>query len=188
MTRVEALAAELRRYRAADELEMAHHRGVLELLGAGEPSFLRGSFEPGHITASLFIVDANWRLLLHRHKRLGRWLQMGGHVEPGETTLEAALREGSEESGLADLEIVGGVIDVDVHAIPAGKGEPDHRHFDVRYVARTRTPETITIDPAESEALAWFHLADAESAMNEAASTRVIRKIGMLRGERTLNV
>ena len=63
---------------------------------------------------------------------LGRWLQMGGHVEEGESPSAAALREGAEESGLTDLALLrDGIFDVDVHAIPAAKGEPDHFHFDM---------------------------------------------------------
>jgi 8-oxo-dGTP pyrophosphatase MutT (NUDIX family) len=179
MLRHESLLAELREYEPADELEARHRAAIAELLSsAGEAAFTRGHFGPGHITASCYIVDAERELLLlHHHRRLDRWLQMGGHVEPGESAGHAALREGSEESGLRDLTLIGGICDVDVHAIPAGKGEPDHHHFDVRYLARTRTPARITRDETESNALAWVPLAEAESRMNEAAASRVIRKI-----------
>lgn len=101
----------------------------------------------------------------------------GCHVEAGEHPADAALREGAEESGLDDLELFPGILDLDVHGIPAGKGEPDHLHFDVRYLARTRNPEGITIDADESNDLAWVPLADAVSLMNEEASSRVVRKI-----------
>ena len=109
---------------------------------------------------------------------------MGGHVEGGEDPREAALREGREESGLTDLELLRDVVvDLDVHAIPAGRGEPDHYHFDVRYVARTRAPQAIAIDEAESNDLAWIPLERAELLMNEAASSRVIRKLEHLLNE-----
>lgn len=178
------LLDELRDYEPFDELEARHHREIVNLLTAGGDSFSRGHFQPGHITASLFIVDESMeRLLLHHHRRLNRWLQMGGHVEGDENPAEAALREGREESGLSDLElVVDGIFDLDVHRIPAAKGEPEHRHFDVRYVARTRTPEAIAIDCNESNALAWVPLSEAEARMNEAASSRVIAKIGAMLG------
>ena len=64
-----------------------------------------------------------------------------------------------------------------VHVIPAAKGEPEHRHFDVRYVARTATPDAVVIDRAESNDVAWVPLERAEALMNEAASSRVIQKI-----------
>jgi 8-oxo-dGTP pyrophosphatase MutT (NUDIX family) len=140
----------------------------------------RQQFEPGHLTASCFIIDSDGRLLLHHHRRLNRWLQMGGHLEEGEQPVDAALREGMEESGLRDLQIVGGIADLDIHVIPAGRGEPEHRHFDVRYIARTRSPEAIVIDAQESNELMWVDLDRAAALMEGEESQRVIRKIRRL--------
>lgn len=159
-------------------MEAEHHAALLALLERGEDVFTRGHFEPGHVTASCYVIDAEGRLLLHRHRRLGRWLQMGGHLEAGESPSDAALREAAEESGLEHLEfVVDRIFDIDVHGIPAAKGEPDHRHFDVRYLARTATPERIAMDAAESEDLAWADLDRAAVLLNEEAGWRVIRKI-----------
>lgn len=182
MERKSELLEELRLYRAADAAEAHHHRAVLDLLSYGVEPFSRTQYVPGHVTGSAFIVDPSTkRLLLHHHKRLDRWLQMGGHLEPGESVLQAALREGSEESGLRDLQMMSdGVFDIDVHDIPAAKGEPDHLHFDIRYVVRTSQPESIMIDRAESNELAWVDLDRAVSLMNEAASTRAVMKIRKL--------
>jgi 8-oxo-dGTP pyrophosphatase MutT (NUDIX family) len=171
------LLEQLIRYQPADETERRHHLEMIELVRTSRAPFARSSFGPGHITASLFIVDGAGRLLLHHHRRLGRWLQMGGHLEPGETPLEAALREGAEESGLRDLEATPQIFDLDVHPIPAGKGEPDHHHYDVRYLARTRSPGSVTIDAAESIDLRWVTLSDAVTLMAAAESRRVIDKI-----------
>jgi 8-oxo-dGTP pyrophosphatase MutT (NUDIX family) len=171
------LLAQLERYRPADALEARHQAAIVELVAGAEDAFARTHFAPGHITASCFIVDGD-KLLLHHHRRLNRWLQMGGHVEADEDPASAALREGAEESGLNDLAFaLDGIFDLDVHVIPAAKGEPEHRHFDVRYVARTATPHAVAIDRNESNELAWVPLADAVAMMNEAASSRVIQKI-----------
>jgi 8-oxo-dGTP pyrophosphatase MutT (NUDIX family) len=186
MTRRAHLVEELRSYTPADALEAQHHRAIEKLLsGDGDP-FSRNHFAPGHITASCFIVHPHGTsVLLHHHRRLGRWLQMGGHVEEGETPAQTALREGAEESGLDDLAFVSErVFDLDVHPIPAGKGEPDHHHFDIRFVARTERPDAIAIDRNESNDLAWVPLARAVALMNEEASTRAIRKIEWLMRER----
>lgn len=176
------LVEELRAYRAADAREGQHQRDVLDLLSYGVEPLSRNQFVPGHVTASCFIVDpASKRLLLHHHRRLDRWLQMGGHIENGETARAAALREGSEESGLSDLElVVPGVFDIDVHSIPAGNEEPEHAHFDVRYIARTMRPESIKLTEAESNELAWVDLDRAVSLMSEEASRRAIMKIRKL--------
>jgi 8-oxo-dGTP pyrophosphatase MutT (NUDIX family) len=181
MTRAESLLRELRRYEPFDAVERQHCRDLIALLGTGDVGFSRDAFDPGHVTASCFVIDpTGGRVLLHRHKRLGRWLQMGGHVEDDEPLIAAALREAAEESGLDDLEMLPGIVDVDVHRIPAGKGEPEHRHFDVRFVARTHEPGAITMDRSESDALAWFPLEEAFAAMNEDASRRVLDKIALL--------
>ena len=177
--RGDSLLRELHAYAPADALEETHHRAMIELLANGEDAFSRDAFAPGHITAGCFIVDpAGDRLLLLHHRRLDRWLQMGGHVERDETPLAAALREAEEESGLDDLKlVVDAIFDVDVHAIPAAKGEPDHSHYDVRYLARTTHPAAIAFDPNESNDLAWVPLERAVALMNEEASARAIRKI-----------
>lgn len=173
------LLEELRQYQPADSLERQHRQALLDLLSYGTAPLSRHSFVPGHVTASCFILATGPpRVLLHHHRRLGRWLQMGGHVEPGESVVEAALREGREESGLSDLTLLSdGFIDLDVHDIPAGRGEPDHAHFDVRYAALAEHPEAILLDRAESTDLAWADLEQAISLMNEEASKRAILKI-----------
>ena len=182
MSRRERLLEELGGYRPADSIEASNVAAVVNLLTSSADPFSRGQFEPGHVTASCYIVDPGGRLLLHHHRRLGRWLQMGGHVESNELTADAALREGREESGLPDLLIDGGILDVDVHAIPASKGDPLHHHFDVRYIARTAAPESVSMHPDESNDLAWLTLERAEELMDAPESTRVIRKLGALLG------
>jgi 8-oxo-dGTP pyrophosphatase MutT (NUDIX family) len=177
MTRLERLLAQLRTYSPADAVEEGHLRAMVNLLTNSADPFSRTHFQPGHFTASVFIVDERGHLLLHHHRRLDRWLQMGGHVEGDETPSAAALREGREESGLADLELAGGIFDLDIHGIPAAKGEPDHDHFDVRFLARTSTPDAVSLDRSESNALAWVTLDRAAELMPGAESLRVIRKI-----------
>lgn len=192
MTRHDTLLTQLRTYRPADAHEAGHRAAMVSLLtNAG--AFSRAHFIPGHFTASCYIVDEGGRLLLHHHRRLDRWLQMGGHVEPDETTAAAAIREGLEESGLDDLELLWSdgrfgrrfILDLDIHKIPAGKGEPDHEHYDVRYVARTRRPDAVRIDRAESNDLRWFALAEAAEVMTGDESQRVLRKIERILFERS---
>lgn len=188
MKRHDVLLDELRAYASVDEAEESHRQAMLALLEEGTEPFSRAHFVPGHFTASCYIVDGESRLLLHHHRRLGRWLQMGGHVEGDEGPSAAALREGFEESGLGDLRLAPrAILDLDVHRIPAGKGEPDHDHFDVRYLARTSQPEAVTIDIGESNELAWVTLDRALDLMPGPESLRAIRKIDRLLRERSLS-
>ena len=100
---------------------------------------------------------------------------------------DAAMREGAEESGLRDLALAGGgIFDLDVHAIPAGRGEPDHHHYDVRYAARTASPDSATLDRGESTDLAWVSLDRAAELMAGEKSLRVLQKIENLLRERSL--
>ena len=97
------LACELSGFTPVGGKEADDLRQMLSLVRSSE-SADRSHFLPGHFTSSAFIVHpATGSLLLHHHRRLDRWLQMGGHLENGETTAEAALREAVEESGLSDV-------------------------------------------------------------------------------------
>jgi 8-oxo-dGTP pyrophosphatase MutT (NUDIX family) len=114
----------------------------------------------GHLTASAMVLTADGeRVLLLFHEKLRRWLQPGGHAEPGETQGEAiALREAQEETGLTGLALHPDAprpLDVDVHDIPARKGEPAHEHLDLRYLV---TADDSTLRPAagETRRVRWF--------------------------------
>lgn len=177
-----ALLADLARHRPADEKERRDLEAIVALVEGIKGCFSRSHFDPGHLTASAFILDlSSGKVLLHHHRRLDRWLQMGGHLDPGETPVEAALREAREESGLGELELpLSSPFDVDVHPIPAGKGEPAHLHFDLRWIAATRDPAGIAADLSESFDLRWFDLRGAETRVADPASVRALRKLPRL--------
>jgi 8-oxo-dGTP pyrophosphatase MutT (NUDIX family) len=128
---------------------------------------------PEHVTGSA-IVTGPRGVVLHRHKRMGTWLQPGGHLEPGEAPWQAAGREASEETGLPLRHPAGGprLVHVDVHAAPGG-----HLHLDLRYllVAPDRDPSP----PAgESPDARWF-------AWPEALATADEGLVAALKGSRT---
>ena len=159
----QTLARSLDGYAAFDAVEQAHLDHLRAFLASGRDVFSRAN-PIGHVTASAFVVDrqANATLLTH-HAKLGRWFQLGGHVDnEDDTVLAAALREAAEESGLVRLIPSGdGVFDVDVHTIPfhAAKNEPEHLHFDVRYLI-VAADRAFTISD-ESNDLRWFDLDEA---------------------------
>jgi 8-oxo-dGTP pyrophosphatase MutT (NUDIX family) len=149
----------LTRWTATSEDADVARKRTLELLGAG-PVALTRAHRPGHVTASTMIIGPDGRLLLCLHGRLNRWMQLGGHCEPGDGTLaEAALREATEESGLAGLRLDPVPIDVDIHPVRCGSGAGGPAtpsvHFDVRFVAFAPVGAVARISD-ESAALAWF--------------------------------
>ncbi len=109
-----------------------------------------------HVTSSAIVVGARG-VILHKHKRLGIWIQPGGHINEGERPEDAALREVLEETGLTTTHFGGSptIVHVDVHAAPKG-----HTHLDLRYLLRG--PDADPEPPeGESPDVAWFSFEDA---------------------------
>ena len=139
----------------------------------------------GHVTTSAFLLSPDrTSLLLIHHRKLGRYLQPGGHVESDATLLASACREVREEVGIpADaLDILSPndePLDIDPHRIPfhAPKNVPEHWHFDIRYIMLIRDPwhRQITIQQEEVAQFRWVEL--ASSALRESLPDRVIAKI-----------
>ena len=109
----------------------------------------------GHFTGSCWLVSKDrLRVLLTRHKKLGRWLQLGGHADGDSDLAQVALREAEEESGLTDLTVEPEIFDLERHIIPARGAEPEHYHHDVRFVVHATGSEEFVVSD-ESHALAW---------------------------------
>lgn len=118
--------------------DRAHqHLQLLRQLLTDTPAPLsRDQYVPGHVTASAFVLspDGSSLLLIH-HRKLGLWLQPGGHIDDDDASLQAsAAREASEETGLGSLRpLQAQPLDIDVHDIPELPPFPAHRHYDVRF-------------------------------------------------------
>lgn len=139
-----------------------------QLLGAaGERAFRRDHLQPGHFTASAFVLGPDRAsLLLIFHKKLRLWLQPGGHFELDDLDhVAAARREVSEEVGLRDLELLSSLYDLDVHAIPENAREGQHLHFDLRVLLLSQTPEVRASD--EVEAARYFSLRELIEAPDQ---------------------
>lgn len=97
---------------------------------------LHRSCRPGHLTGSGFVVDPSaGKVLLILHRKLGRWLQPGGHADGDGLLSRVAYREILEETGLADVVVLSPAFDIDIHAIPARGADPEHLHLDLRFLA-----------------------------------------------------
>ena len=148
-------------HRTPDAPDPKSRELTLMLLASTAEPFSRSQFFPGHITCTglVFAPDGE-RILLVHHRRLDRWLLPGGHVEPEDSEIwEAARREVIEETG-AQLAPNGlpPLSGLDVHGIPAGKGEPYHLHHDLLFHFRAVSPDLRLSQ--ESRDIAWCAPAD----------------------------
>lgn len=145
---------------------------------------------PGHFTGSAIIVtEDRSRVLLTLHRKLNKWLQLGGHADGESDLWNVAFREAQEESGLVQLEPVKSSMwgdlssdmnrqlwDIDVHAIPERKGDVAHDHYDARFVFIAKDAGAIQISD-ESQALEWFPIERALELNTETSMQRLLQKI-----------
>jgi 8-oxo-dGTP pyrophosphatase MutT (NUDIX family) len=172
------LAAALAAYQPETEADAVSLARVRELVATAADPFDRGVRD--HVTAAAVIVasDASSVLLVH-HRRLDRWLQPGGHVEPEDATVAAAAaREAREETGLAamDAALGGQILDVDVHDIPAFPGRPPHVHHDVRYLFTADPSAPLAFDEDEVRDARWFGWEKVRALETDASLLRALAK------------
>lgn len=144
---------------------------------------------PGHITASAWVVSPDRRrFLLTHHRKLHRWLQLGGHVDGEPEVHRAALREAREESGMERFRFLPEEplcpIDIDVHTIPAHGVEPAHEHHDIRFLLVAEEGQALVVSD-ESNDLRWFPLDALDQVAGDESVARLGRKARALLDEAT---
>lgn len=169
----------LEKHTPINENELKMRNETIEFVKTNQDCFMR-ELLIGHVTGSAWIVNiARTHVLMMHHRKLNRWFQPGGHCDGDPDVLNVALKEAYEETGLENLKVVHGeveIYDVDVHQIPEMKGLPAHLHYDIRFLIEADMNEQLIITE-ESNDLAWVLLEkiadhnDAESIM------RMVRKI-----------
>lgn len=171
---------------AGDPEELATAARVRRLVVVHPDCFER-TCATGHVTGSAWVLSEDGRhVLLTHHRKLGRWLQLGGHADGDPDPLSVALREAREESGLSALRVVATAgkvlpLDLDVHVIPARPGEPAHEHHDVRFLLVAADGQRVEASE-ESHEVRWVPLDDLARLTDEPGILRMDRKARRLLG------
>jgi 8-oxo-dGTP pyrophosphatase MutT (NUDIX family) len=169
------LRLQLAHYRQRFPQESATVDQFLALLDEAGNPFARQQLH-AHFTAGCWLVSADGeRILMTHHRKLQRWLQLGGHADGDTDMAQVALMEAQEESGLSGLQLEGqAIFDLDRHWIPESGDVPGHWHYDVRYVIRAGASEDVVVSE-ESLDLAWRPIA-AMVADPDQSMARMARK------------
>ncbi|HEX9689246.1 MAG TPA: NUDIX domain-containing protein [Thermoanaerobaculia bacterium] len=185
--RREALLQAFAGYRAADSRDDEAASRFRRFVQRADP--FRRNDPDGHVTASAVVARSgnvagtgpaglhppqNFEFLLVFHRKLDRWLQPGGHVEPDDASVfETAVREAREETGVGSFAAPLGdtILDLDVHPIPAFGNEPAHVHYDVRFLLTTEDAGAL------APGAAWFARADVAGIDRDGSLSRAVRKV-----------
>lgn len=171
-----SLRDSLNAYRTPFEEEASFVQDFIDLTH-DDLAYLRERLQ-GHFTASAWVVNkTRTHTLLTLHRKLGKWLQLGGHADGNENLLEVALIEASEESGLTSLRFVDRrIFDIDRHLIPQRGDVQEHFHYDVRFLIEAESDEPLHIS-SESMDLAWMPFGAVEDLVgNNPSILRMLEK------------
>jgi 8-oxo-dGTP pyrophosphatase MutT (NUDIX family) len=176
-----ALLTALAAYVPFDAHERKMQAEIARFIALHETCFER-TLRVGHVTASAWVVDESGsRTLLTHHRKLGKWLQFGGHADGDPDVRAVALREAREESGLTRLRFAQpGIYDLDTHAIPAYGEEAAHVHYDIRFALCADRSEQPAVSE-ESYDVRWIALSDLGSLNVDDSVLRLAAKTPALR-------
>ena len=154
-----SLEEQLENYQPSSTRQQEIKNKFINLLSEGSIAFTRDNINR-HFTGSglLFNQEQN-KILLTHHKKLAKWLQLGGHCDGDESALHTAFIECQEESGIQDLSIISpNIFDLDIHLIPQYNDIKAHYHYDVRYLIKANCSEDTISTSDESLDLKWYDL------------------------------
>jgi 8-oxo-dGTP pyrophosphatase MutT (NUDIX family) len=178
--------SKLARYVPVDDRDNAQRRRIEEFVRE-HPDCFDSTFEPGHLTGSAWLLDSTGsRVLLTHHRKLDKWIQLGGHADGDPDLLAVAIREAREESGIAEIRpVTDEIFDLDVHDYPATTTEGRHEHFDIRFLLQVEGNDGYAVSD-ESHALAWFTFDELASMDLDDAVRRMAEKWRRWRGPRSV--
>jgi 8-oxo-dGTP pyrophosphatase MutT (NUDIX family) len=170
------LLALLQHHRPFEEAESSMLEQTIQFVKNNRDCFER-HLAIGHVTGSAWIVSPDRRevVLLH-HAKLDRWFQPGGHADGDSDILRVALREAEEETGLQNIKVVSpAIFDVDVHTIPANASEPEHLHYDIRFLLEASSDQPF-IQTRETKAVRWVNVREIGKLTTEKSIIRMNNK------------
>jgi 8-oxo-dGTP pyrophosphatase MutT (NUDIX family) len=169
------LAGLLSQYQPEDIVEKSYLKRFECLYAEGDVSFSRLNGER-HFTASGWITDEKYEhVLLIEHRKLGRWLQPGGHADGNSDLFEVCLKEVREETGLTSFHAEPKIFDLDIHKIPASKAHPSHDHYDVRFHIIADKGQRL-LNNHEVLSVKWFELEEVKEEFTDPSIARMILK------------
>jgi len=141
-----------------------------------------GCFEkdnlPGHFTGSAWVTNPDKdKILMTHHKKLNMWLQLGGHADGEKDLKSVAIKEAKEESGINNFSVLcEEIFDLDIHKIEPMNKEPEHLHYDVRFLLEADPIEQNIIISEESHDVKWIHLDNILDYNSEKSISRMVEK------------
>lgn len=178
------LIEKLERYKASCDSEEKDRKKILDFVKSNSDCFERSNLS-GHITGSCWLENYNGeKFLMTEHKKLKKWLPLGGHADGDSNIILVAVKEAHEESGLKNIELVSAdIFDLSIHLIPEYKEVPAHYHYDIRFLLRaSKQGEQIQMSD-ESTDLAWFSdIPEYDSERDNEVLIRMLNKWKDFRG------
>jgi 8-oxo-dGTP pyrophosphatase MutT (NUDIX family) len=146
----------LENYDSKFQQEIEYKKRMLNFLDNCKNPFSRTNIE-GHFTASALLLNSDkTKFLLMHHKKLGKWLQLGGHCDGDSNVLAVAIKEAQEESGILNIQPISReIFDIDIHLFPSNSKEKEHYHYDIRFLLKTVNNDYY-IKNSESNDLKWI--------------------------------
>ena len=166
----------LESYQPTNLQEQQYKQRTINFVNQQENCFKR-SLEIGHITGSGWLLnkDETKALLMH-HTKLNMWVQLGGHCDGDSDVFTVTTKECQEESGINHIEpISANIFDIDIHTIPARPDEPEHDHYDIRFLLKVKNDEDV-VQNRESKELRWISKNPSELPTQERSVTRMFEK------------
>ncbi|MBL7960869.1 NUDIX hydrolase [bacterium] len=163
-------------YRASNDEENKLIHATIQFVKT-HVNCLERNLQTGHITAAAWIVNADrTHVLLTHHRKLNKWLQLGGHADGDPDVLRVAIREAQEESGIdVFVPVSEDIFDIDIHQIPSFKSDPLHLHYDIRFILEADMRGTVKVTH-ESHDVQWIPLNKVQDYTSEASIMRMVKK------------